>query len=130
MQNIGISLFFLLVLASCAVSAKKVVVPLGKALLIAETDAVLSALIPLGQNNSVDFSYLDNQKVGNYFNKEKILEVEPGTHVIKTSCQILGPVNAWGDSEHTIEVKAGYKYIFYTHYTAGNNCAISYKEEI
>ena len=134
-----IKYFFLIsIMTGCAVTGKNVVAPIDQAILVAKNDSLLSVLLPLKNNASLQFTEIDGKNIQNWWHPVDKLTVEPGKHEVKLSCQLLVgypssalyPSDKWGESVHSLDVKAGYKYIFRVIPISKNKCGTTFEEVI
>jgi hypothetical protein len=104
----------------CASQPENVQPQQGKGLAIAHNDALGSSLIPLKTESHVRFEKLDGVQLSSFTKNVEVLHIEPGAHVLETSCTIRnGAMNLKGAAIHNINIEAGKTYYFKAALTNG-----------
>ena len=128
MRNILAAMVSVTLMAGCATNIGEIERSEDKATIVAYSDSVLSASVPLGTMASTKIVKVNGTKVGSPFNSIKTVTVEPGTHTLTISCHVIyGGLNEQSTTDHTLTFETGKIYVFKARLDEWRGCKSSYE---
>jgi len=117
----------ILLVSGCATNLKQIPSNPDKATVIAYSDSVGQALVPLAATTNTRLEIINGHNVHDTYESSEIVLLDAGMHKITVSCQVLqGAIKARARTEHIIEMFKGKKYIFKAILDRSQGCTSKY----
>ena len=127
MRSIQLLVIIFLV-SGCSTNLSKIPSNPDKAIVIAYSDSVGQALVPLAATTNTRLEIINGHNVHDAYDSSEVVTLDAGIHQIIVSCQYLqGAIKARAKTEHKIELLKGKKYIFKAILDRTQGCTTRYE---